>query len=223
MITILLIEDDSVISSSLKYYLEKEGYVVNTVFSIEETKNILKNQKYDLVLLDVTLKDGSGYELFTYIKKAQDVPIIFLTALDDEINIIQGFELGADDYITKPFRASELLLRIKAVLRRCKKAYDTIEISDIKINLDNAKVYKSGNIVELTALEYKLFLILVQNKGKMLSRQKILANIWDVSEEYVNDNTLTVYIKRLREKIEDNPANPKIIKTIRGLGYKVGD
>ena len=223
MINILLIEDDSAIQNSLKYFLEKEGFCIDVCKGVNEASLKIAVNKYDLALLDVTLPDGNGYDLFKQIKKKGDIPVIFLTALDDEINVIHGFELGADDYITKPFRAVELLLRIKAVLRRCNGNSDEICINNIIINLNKAKVYKDGNVVDLTALEYKLLLILVENKGKTLSREKILSAIWDVSEDYVNDNTLTVYIKRLREKIEENPNDPKIIQTVRGLGYKVGE
>ncbi len=223
MVNILLVEDDIVISDSLKYYLEKEGYSVEISKSISDSMQKISNKKFDLALLDITLDDGSGYDLIKEIKSRNDIPVIFLTALDDEINVVQGFELGADDYITKPFRAYEFLLRIKAVLRRYNNINEEIVINNIKINLNQAKIYKDGKVVELTASEYKLLLILVENRGRVLSREKILANIWDVSEDYVNDNTLTVYIKRLREKIEDDPADPKIIKTVRGLGYKVGE
>lgn len=223
MVNILLVEDDNIISDSLKYYLEKEGYNVEISKTLNESKQKILNKKFDLALLDITLDDGSGYDLIKEIKSKNDIPVIFLTALDDEINVVQGFELGADDYIKKPFRAYEFLLRIKAVLRRYNNINEEIVINNIKINLNQAKVYKDGKVVELTASEYKLLLILVENKGRVLSRERILANIWDVSEDYVNDNTLTVYIKRLREKIEDDPADPKIIKTVRGIGYKVGE
>lgn len=222
MVNILLVEDDQNISEGLKYYLEKEGYQITIAKGKQDTLAIIANTKYKLVLLDITLKDSNGYELFNEIKKVQNVPIIFLTALDDEINVIKGFELGADDYITKPFRVSELLLRIKAVLRRCNEYLEEIIINDLKIDLNKAKVYKSNKLVDLTALEYKLLVILTNNLGKVLTRNAILESIWDSAGEYVNDNTLTVYIKRLREKIEDDIENPKLIHTIRGIGYKLG-
>lgn len=223
MVNILLVEDDQNISEGLKYYLEKEGYQITIAKGKQDTLAIIANTKYKLVLLDITLKDSNGYELFNEIKKVQNVPIIFLTALDDEINVIKGFELGADDYITKPFRVSELLLRIKAVLRRCNEYLEEIIINDLKIDLNKAKVYKSNKLVDLTALEYKLLVILTNNLGKVLTRNAILESIWDSAGEYVNDNTLTVYIKRLREKIEDDIENPKLIHTIRGIGYKLGE
>lgn len=220
---ILLVEDDNSIKTSLKFFLEKENFSVEIASTKKEAIERLNTSFYDLILLDVTLPDGNGYELFQKIKEKKDIPIIFLTALDDEINVIQGFELGADDYITKPFRATELLLRMKAVLRRCTVSVDELSIQNLKINYNQAKVYKNGEYIFLTSLEYKLLLLLVENRGKVMSREKLLANIWDVSEDYVNDNTLTVYIKRLREKIEENPNDPKIILTVRGIGYQVGE
>lgn len=220
---IILVEDDKTISSGLKYYLEKEGYETTVSESIANALDLIGHEKYDLALLDVTLKDGTGFDLFAPIKEKMNIPVIFLTALDDELNVIKGFELGADDYITKPFRASELLLRIKAVLRRYSSFNEEVIYKDIRVDLGAAKVYKNGLLVELTVLEYKLLLKLLQNKDKILGRELLLSNIWDVSEEYVNDNTLTVYIKRLREKIETDPNKPEIIKTVRGLGYKVGE
>ncbi len=223
MSSVLLIEDDSVIASSIKYYLENEGFQIFTADNEEKSLNIIKENVIDLILLDITLGNENGFDLFHQIKKLTNIPIIFLTALDEEINVVRGLEMGADDYITKPFRARELLSRIKAVLRRCSSSTEEIIYKNLKINVKQAKVYKDDEIVFLTSLEYKLLLVLLENKGKILSREKILASIWDVSEEFVNDNTLSVYIKRLREKIEIDPNNPQIILTIRGLGYKIGD
>lgn len=221
MINLLLVEDDTTISSSIEYYLISEGFKVDTCDNTKESIELVKNNKYNLVLLDVTLSDGNGFDLFKEIKNIDDIPVIFLTALDEEINIVRGLEMGADDYITKPFRARELLSRIKAVLRRCKENIEEININNIRINTKQAKIYKDNEVIFLTALEYKLLLILIENRGNVLTREQILADIWDVSEDYVNDNTLTVYIKRLREKVEVDPNNPKIIKTIRGMGYMV--
>lgn len=223
---ILIIEDDETIRIGLTYYLEQEG------FSLLEAENgenalqlITKHQDIDLLLLDVNLPDGSGFDLFPKIKKQQDIPIIFLTANDLEVSIVRGLDMGADDYITKPFKARELVSRIRTVLRRTNKTDSTsnILLQDVVIDLKQAKVFKNGIDVMLTALEYKILLILALNPGTVFTREKILSDIWDVNEEYVNDNTLTVYIKRIREKIEDNPNEPKIIQTIRGMGYKVGD
>ena len=155
------------------------------------------------------------------IKEKGDLPVIFLTAYDDEVNVVMGFDLGADDYITKPFRVKELLLRIKSVLRRYNKDFSDgiLKYRDLSVNTNEAKVYKGDNEVILTAMEYRLLLILLNNRGNVLSRNRLLENIWDVVGDFVEDNTLTVYIKRLRDKIEEDPANPEYIKTVRGLGY----
>ena len=171
------------------------------------------------------MPDGNGYDLCRIIREESEIPIIFLTACDDEVNVVMGLDMGADDYITKPFRLRELISRIKSVLRRYNKddSNKIIEINNLKINTNEAKVYKNGEEVNLTALEYRLLLIFVNNKGQVLSRSQLLERIWDVAGDFVNDNTLTVYIKRIREKLEDDPQKPKIIKTVRGLGYKVGD
>ena len=156
------------------------------------------------------------------IKEKKDIPTIFLTANDSELSVVEALDSGADDYITKPFKTRELISRVHSVLRRSKREeQNIIEIKDVMINLTEAKVYKKGSLVFLTALEYKILLILFMHPGEVFSREAILANIWDTNEEYVNDNTLTVYIKRIREKIEDDPTNPKIILTVRGLGYQV--
>lgn len=220
MDTILIVEDDESICMGLKYYLEEEGFKV--LVSDDETK-CLENlkQNVSLVLLDVNLPTISGFDLFTKIKKVKDVPIIFLTANDLEVSIVRGLDMGADDYITKPFKARELLSRIKNVLRR-NNNNTIIKIKNITIDLNQAKVFKDGADVLLTSLEYKILLTLALNPDKVFSREKLLADIWDVNEEYVYDNTLTVYIKRIRNKIEDNPEDPKIIITVRGMGYKVG-
>lgn len=220
MDTILIVEDDESICMGLKYYLEEEGFKI--LISDDETK-CLENlkQNVSLVLLDVNLPTISGFDLFTKIKKVKDVPIIFLTANDLEVSIVRGLDMGADDYIIKPFKARELLSRIKNVLRR-NNNNTIIKIKNITIDLNQAKVFKDGNDVLLTSLEYKILLTLALNPDKVFSREKLLADIWDVNEEYVYDNTLTVYIKRIRNKIEDNPEDPKIIITVRGMGYKVG-
>ncbi|MEG1705246.1 MAG: response regulator transcription factor [Clostridia bacterium] len=223
MINILLVEDDSIISSSIKYYLTNEGFNLVCINNIKDGIENIKSSNYDLILLDVTLNDGNGFDMFYEIKKIKDIPVIFLTALDEEINIVRGLEMGADDYITKPFKARELLSRIKNVLRHCSSEIEELKIFNITINTRQAKVYKNSEIVFLTALEYKLLLTLVENRKNILSREQILANIWDVSEDFVNDNTLSVYIKRLREKIEDDISNPKIIITVRSVGYKIGE
>lgn len=223
MYKILVVEDDSSIRLGLKYYLEQEEFEVIEADSIEDAQNSLSNS-IDLILLDINLPDGSGFDLFKEIKKNQDIPIIFLTANDLEVSVVMGLDMGADDYITKPFKARELVSRIKSVLRRTKGKSDSniIKIHDVVIDMKQAKVFKNGIDVMLTALEYKILLVLALNPNTVFSREKILADIWDVNEAFVNDNTLTVYIKRIREKIEDDPNVPKIILTVRGIGYKVG-
>lgn len=218
---IFLLEDDNAIGIGLTYLLKNEGYSVTIAKTVEEALEIIRNKTFTLYILDLTLPDGSGYDVCTQIKKQGDLPVIFLTAYDDEVNVIMGLELGADDYISKPFRVKELLARIKTVLRRYNKdtADGMINIGNIRINTNEAKVYKDSKEVILTAMEYRLLLIFINNRGIVLSRQKLLEDIWDVAGDFVNDNTLTVYIKRLRDKIEEDPASPIIIKTVRGLGY----
>lgn len=218
---IFLLEDDNAIGIGLSYSLKNEGYSVTIAKTVEEALEIIRNKTFTLYILDLTLPDGSGYDVCTQIKKQGDLPVIFLTAYDDEVNVIMGLELGADDYISKPFRVKELLARIKTVLRRYNKdtADGMINIGNIRINTNEAKVYNDSKEVILTAMEYRLLLIFINNRGIVLSRQKLLEDIWDVAGDFVNDNTLTVYIKRLRDKIEEDPASPNIIKTVRGLGY----
>lgn len=219
---LLIIEDDEAIRMGLTYYLEQES------FKVLEAKNAkigldLYDNDIDIVLLDINLPDKNGFDLFKELKAKKDVPIIFLTANDLEVSIVRGLDMGADDYITKPFKARELISRIKNVLRRNNKNNSNIiKIKDITIDLNQAKVFKNNIDVMLTALEYKILLTLALNPNVVFTREKILADIWDVNEEYVNDNTLTVYIKRIREKIEDNPTAPRIIETVRGVGYKIG-
>ena len=217
---ILIIEDDETICLGLKYYLEQEGFKVITTYKKTEVLEIIKDTS--IVLLDINLPNINGFDLFKEIKKIKDVPIIFLTANDLEVSIVRGLDMGADDYITKPFKTRELLSRIKNVLRRNKSNSNIINIGNIVIDLNQAKVFKNGIDTLLTSLEYKILLTLALNPDTIFSREKLLADIWDVNEVYVYDNTLTVYIKRIRDKIEDNPNNPKIILTIRGVGYKVG-
>ena len=223
---LLLVEDDRAISEGLEYYLSQEGFLLTTCYNYRSALETIKAHKFDLAILDISLPDGNGYDLCKKIKQKGDTPVIFLTARDDEGSTVMGLDMGADDYITKPFRIRELQSRIKSVLRRAGKAssssnLDIIKIDKITVNLKEARVQKDGEDINLTALEYRLFLILLQNEGRVLSRNQLLQNIWDLSGDFVNDNTLTVYIKRLREKIEDNPQNPTIIKTIRGMGYQI--
>ena len=220
---IFLLEDDDAIALGLCYSLQNEGYNVTLAKSVSEATNIVEKNDFALYILDLTLPDGSGYDVCKKIKSIGDRPVIFLTAYDDEVNVVMGFDLGADDYITKPFRLKELLVRIKSVLRRYNRTGGdaTVKIKNITINTNEAKVYKNGEEIVLTAMEYRLLLILLNNRGKVLSRSQLLENIWDVEGDFVEDNTLTVYIKRLRDKIEEDAASSQIIKTVRGLGYMI--
>ncbi|MEG1495427.1 MAG: response regulator transcription factor [Bacilli bacterium] len=221
---ILIVEDDQTIAMGLSYFLGVEGYNTTTVETVKGTlEQLKKDTTYEVILLDCSLPDGNGFDLFKEIRKITAVPIIFLTALDDEVSVVMGLDMGADDYITKPFKARELLSRIRNVLRRNKSNNDSsiITIDNIVIDTKQARVFKDGVDVMLTALEYKIMLILAYNPNQVFTREAILADIWDVNEEYVNDNTLTVYIKRLREKIETDKSHPIIIETVRGLGYRV--
>lgn len=220
---IFLLEDDEAIGIGLTYSLENEGYNVTLAKSVKEAEKIIDEKEFSLYILDLTLPDGSGYDVCKRIKAKGDLPVIFLTAYNDEVNVIMGFELGADDYISKPFRVKELMLRIKSVMRRYSNETSDgiIKINNLKINTNEAKVYKNNEEIILTAMEYRLLLILLSNRGKVLSRTALLENIWDVAGDFVEDNTLTVYIKRLRDKIEEDPAKPEFIKTVRGLGYVI--
>jgi len=225
---ILLVEDDRTIASGLEYSLQQDHFSTVLCYDTVTAKKVIAEQldQFTLCLFDISLPDGDGYELCKMVKERSDIPVIFLTAIDDEVNVVMGLDMGGDDYITKPFRIRELLSRIKSILRRYHKQTQTksiIEIENIRINTLEGKVYKNGDEISLTALEYRLLLIFANHIGQILSRNQLLERIWDVAGDFVNDNTLTVYIKRLREKLEDTPQDPKIIKTVRGLGYKVGD
>lgn len=232
---LLLLEDDDAIGTGLKYSLEKEGYEVLFVKNKNKALESFKENTYDLCILDINLPDGNGYDVCRFIKEKEDVPVIFLTASDAEVNVVMGLEMGADDYVCKPFRIGELMARIKTVLRRSGKNRDLepagkdgiLKIKNVRIHTSEAKVgivdeaFGKENMVELTALEYRLLLAFYNNRGNVMTRGKLLEDMWDVSGDFVNDNTLTVYIKRLRDKIEKDPSNPQIIKTVRGMGYIV--
>ena len=241
---VFLLEDDDAIGMGLTYSLEKEGYEVIHVRTVKEAMNVIAGEKIDFCILDINLPDGSGYDVCREIKKKEDVPVIFLTAADAEVNVVMGLEIGADDYICKPFRVGELMARIKTVLRRTGKGNrtggnaeslenkndaapsdNTERIGHIVISLNEARVSRIDEAtgeeegIELTAMEYRLLLTFCNNRGCVLTRNRLLSDMWDVNGDFINDNTLTVYIKRLRDKIEDDPANPQIIKTVRGMGY----
>jgi len=225
---ILLVEDDRTIALGLEYSLEQEGYETLVSYDYKSAREHIEKQSEDfsLYLFDLSLPDGSGYDLCKLVKEKTEAPVIFLTAVDDEVNVVMGLELGADDYITKPFRIRELLARIKSVMRRydiSSKQQSIITVGDLRVHTSKGKVYKAGEEIFLTALEYQLLLTLANHQGQVLSREQLLDHIWDMAGDFVSDNTLTVYIKRLREKLEDKPKQPKVIHTVRGLGYKLGD
>lgn len=223
MIKILLVEDDAHIVSALSEILRMEGFSVDSALGQAQALKMAKETTYDLMLLDISLADGNGFAVCNAVREMYNVPIIFLTACDDEYSVVMGLDMGAYDYIQKPYRTQELLSRIRSVLRRSKKTQSVITIGDLSVDMDKGIVSKGGKDVFLSALEYRLFLIFLNNPKSVLSRTQLLSEIWDVAGDFVNDNTLTVYIKRLRDKIEDDPQDPKIIMTVRGLGYKLSE
>jgi DNA-binding response OmpR family regulator len=183
----------------------------------------LDGNKFDLALVDISLPDGNGFTVCTEIKQTQDIPVIFLTASGDEASVVTGLNMGADDYITKPFRPRELIARIRTALRKSGRSPSAFEIRRLHVDMASGVVKKDGNEVFLSALEYRLLLVFINNPKSIITRSRLLDELWDAAGEFVNDNTLTVYIKRLREKIEDNPTSPQIILTVRGTGYRLGD
>ncbi len=221
MTKILLVEDDKSIVENLTEFLKKEGYCVKSAAGQSDALAHMQKEKFDLALLDISLSDGNGFTLCSAIKEAYSLPVIFLTASGDEYSTVTGFNLGADDYISKPFRPRELISRIKNVLRLTGNANSVTVIDDVFVDTVKGTAVKNGRDLYLSALEYRLLLVFINNRGTVLTRAQLLESIWDIAGEFVNDNTLTVYIKRLREKIEKDPQNPTIIKTVRGLGYKL--
>jgi len=215
---LLLVEDDRNIAVGLEYSLTQEGFDVTICYDATAAMKEISTRNFDIVLLDIALPDGSGFDICKKLKQNGDTPVIFITARDDEGSVVMGLDIGADDYITKPFRIRELQSRIRSVLRRARRTAEgdtdtTVCYGNVVVNITKGKVSKNGKDVPLTALEYRLLLTLINNEGRILTRNQLLESIWDVSGDFVNDNTLTVYIKRLREKIEDDPRNPTIIKT----------
>ena len=221
MTEILLVEDDKGIVANLTEYLTSEGYSVKSASGQAGAMKLLESERFDLALLDISLSDGNGFAVCSAIKADYGIPVIFLTASSDEYSTVTGFEIGADDYISKPFRPRELVTRIRNILRLTRGAGTAIHIGELTVDTVKGTVNKNGRDLYLSALEYRLFLLFLSNRGMVLTRSQLLEAIWDIAGEFVNDNTLTVYIKRLREKIEDDPQNPTVIKTVRGLGYKV--
>lgn len=223
MNNILYVEDDLSLIDGLKYTLETSGYMIDISRTVKEALTLFKQSQYDLLLLDVTLPDGTGFDICREVRKLSTVPIIFLTASDEEISIVRGLDMGGDDYITKPFKLNELLSRIKALLRRStqfSKADTILEANGIKIDTIERLVWKKGTLLELTLIEYKLLCLFMQNPNHLLTREMILDLLWDGNGNYVDDNTLSVYIRRLRSKIEDTPNMPAFLLTERGFGYK---
>lgn len=207
---------------ALNEVLRGEGFEVCAVSGETEAKRYLEGGSLpDVILLDLSLADGNGFSLFCTVKEKYGVPTIFLTASGDEESVCRGLELGAEDYIAKPFRARELVSRIRSVLRRSTCTRNIVQLENVTVDTDKGTVTKNGAEIALSALEYRILLVFIGNRGRLLSRSRLLEEIWDVGGDFVNDNTLTVYIKRLREKIEDDPQDPHIIKTVRGLGYRV--
>ena len=222
MTKILLVEDDKTIVATLSEFLAREGFAVKSANGQSAALALLDGEAFDLALLDISLADGNGFSLCSAIKANWKLPVIFLTASGDEYSTVAGFDLGADDYIPKPFRPRELVSRIKNVLRRTGGAAGSVvTIGNVQVDTIKGVATKDGQDLFLSALEYRLLLVFLNHRGAVLTRTQLLESIWDIAGEFVNDNTLTVYIKRLREKIEDDPQNPTLILTVRGLGYKV--
>ncbi|GHU42617.1 DNA-binding response regulator [Clostridia bacterium] len=222
MLHIFLVEDDKAIAKNLMLLLRLEGFIVTHALTQKEALFVLNESKFDLALIDVSLPDGNGFSVCTAIKAQGNLPVIFLTASGDEASVVTGLNMGADDYITKPFRPMELIARINAVLRKSGHMPQVFEILGLRIDTASGNVHKNGKELFLSALEYRLLLVFLNNQGAIVTRNKLLEELWDAAGEFVNDNTLTVYIKRLREKIEDDYTNPQIILTVRGMGYKLG-
>ena len=220
MSTILIVEDDITIIRTLEAYLLSEGFEIVSVSSQREALAALENENVDLLLLDISLAEGNGFAVCEA-AKGHGLPVIFLTASGDENSVVHGLDMGADDYIAKPFRPRELVSRIRSVLRRSGKTNSVAMLGSVSGDAEKGIVSKNGTEINLSALEFRLLMTFVNHRGKLLTRNALLEEIWDAGGDFVNDNTLTVYIKRLREKIEDDPQKPEIIKTVRGLGYRV--
>lgn len=220
---IFLVEDDKTIAKNLILLLRSEGFTVTHAPTRVDALAALDGNKFDLALIDISLPDGNGFTVCTEIKETQNIPVIFLTASGDEASVVTGLNMGAEDYITKPFRPRELIARIGAALRKSGRLGSDFEIRGLHVDTANGVVKKNGSEVFLSALEYRLLLVFVNNPKSIITRGRLLDELWDAAGEFVNDNTLTVYIKRLREKIENDPASPQIILTVRGTGYRLGD
>lgn len=218
-VTILLVEDNEAIIMGLEYLLSQEGYQPCTARTLREAEEVIREGTPDLVLLDVSLPDGNGFTFCKEIRKNDNCPVIFLTASEEEADVVRGFDLGAEDYIIKPFRNRELISRIKRVLLRCGKGNILLKCRDIVLNLETGRVCRAGRERNLTKLEYRILSLMMTYPGKLFTREEILAGIWDLSGNFVNDNTLSVTMKRIREKLDD--AEGEIIRTVRGIGYRL--
>ena len=217
---LLLVEDDAALVRKLKEYLSSEGFQTASAAGQTEAVGQMDADRPDLALVDIALSEGNGFAVCSYARK-KGIPVIFLTASGDELNTVAGLDMGADDYVSKPFRPRELVSRIRSVLRRTSGNSSEILVGSLRIDAGKGLVFRNDQQVYLSALEYRLFMYFLNHRGQIISRELLLDEIWDSSGEYVNDNTLTVYIKRLREKLEENPQEPELIQTVRGLGYRL--
>lgn len=220
---IFLVEDDDAIARNLDRLLMAEGFEAIHAASQAQAVDMIGGDRFDLALVDISLPDGNGFAVCTEIKAQQDIPVIFLTASGDESSVVTGLNMGADDYIVKPFRPRELVARIKSAMRKSGRAPSVFRLGSLSVDISGGIVKKDGREVFLSALEYRLLLVFINDPGSIITRSRLLNELWDAAGEFVNDNTLTVYIKRLREKIEDDPAEPRIILTVRGMGYRLGE
>ena len=223
MSKILLLEDDLSLINGLSFVFKKQGFELSIARTLKEAEGMWKDGKYDLLILDVSLPDGCGFEFCKKVRLTSKVPIIFLTASDEETSIIMGLDIGGDDYITKPFKLGVFVSRINALLRRANsfQAMDTeLQSNGIKVLLLQGQVFKNGVLLDLTAVEYKLLCLFMRNPNMVLTKEQILDRLWDCDGNYIDSSTLTVYMRRLRMKIEDNPSEPQMLRTVRGMGYK---
>jgi DNA-binding response OmpR family regulator len=221
MVRVLVVEDDVAIGRNLGRLLRSEGFEVVHAGTQVDALAALEGGVFDLALIDISLPDGNGFAVCTAVKARMDIPVIFLTATADEVSVVTGLNMGAADYVTKPFRPMELIARIKAALRKSGRAPSVFEVGPLRIDVASGTVHRNGEEVFLSALEYRLLLVFLNNRGAVIARGKLLDELWDAAGEFVNDNTLTVYIKRLREKVEEEPSSPRVILTVRGIGYKL--
>lgn len=217
---LLLVEDDPDLIRTLTAFLSQEGFFLLSATGQQEASEVMEKHMPHLALVDISLKEGNGFGVCRQAREL-GIPVIFLTASSDEFSVVAGLDMGADDYISKPFRPRELVSRIRSVLRRSHQKQSLIPLGNLRIDIDKGTVSKDGSPIFLSALEYKLLLLFLNHRGQLLTRDRLLEEIWDSSGDYVNDNTLTVYIKRLREKLEDDSQNPRHFKTVRGLGYRL--